>query len=241
MYENIKTIATDIQNETPQFYGVEDFAKKLALDGMFTTTYPDYINGYCVVNGVRKNFYTSEERKNYDPEFGVPMGAKIDINLTEPNVPNQYISWSVTEGANWLNFKNLRDKNSHIEIRTQIDPGVRTVIRVEVNIPQDNYSVVRNLKFYVTSSYYIAKVSENVLSIEKKQSEDSPMMVPMSTAITHAFDYQIIETSTGVVRMSGSAPVDQRLELDVSSLRSGIYTVIVSENGEVKAQQTIRL
>ena len=234
-------VATDIQNETPQFYGVEDFAKKLALDGMFTTTYPDYINGYCVVNGVRKNFYTSEERKNYDPEFGVPMGAKIDINLTEPNVPNQYISWSVTEGANWLNFKNLRDKNSHIEIRTQIDPGVRTVIRVEVNIPQDNYSVVRNLKFYVTSSYYIAKVSENVLSIEKKQSEDSPMMVPMSTAITHAFDYQIIETSTGVVRMSGTAPVDQRLELDVSSLRSGIYTVIVSENGEVKAQQTIRI
>lgn len=234
-------VATDIQNETPQFYGVEDFAKKLALDGMFTTTYPDYINGYCVVNGVRKNFYTSEERKNYDPEFGVPMGAKIDINLTEPNVPNQYISWSVTEGANWLNFKNLRDKNSHIEIRTQIDPGVRTVIRVEVNIPQDNYSVVRNLKFYVTSSYYIAKVSENVLSIEKKQSEDSPMMVPMSTAITHAFDYQIIETSTGVVRMSGSASTDQRLELDVSSLHSGIYTVIVSENGEVKAQQTIRI
>ena len=55
------------------------------------------------------------------------------------------------------------------------------------------------------------------------------------------FEYQIIETSTGIVRMSGSYPVDQRLELDVSSLRSGIYTVIVTENGEVKAQQNISL
>ena len=234
-------VATDIQNETPQFYGVEDFAKKLALDGMFTTTYPDYINGYCMVNGLRRSFYTSDERTDYDPEFGVPMGAKIDINLTEPNVPNQYITWSVTEGSNNLNFSYLHDKNSHIEIRSQAELGSRTVINVEISIPQDSYYVARNLKFYVTSSYYIARTSTDVLSIEKKQFDDLPMIVPMSTATIHDFNYQIIETSTGIVRMSGSYPIDQRLELDVSSLRSGIYTVIVTENGEVKAQQNISL
>ncbi len=80
--------------------------------------------------------------------------------------------------------------------------------------------------------------SSNVLTIEKEVSED---VILLNATNATQFDYQIIETSTGVVRMSGSAPVDQRLELDVSSLRSGIYTVIVSENGEVKAQQTIRL
>ena len=84
--------------------------------------------------------------------------------------------------------------------------------------------------------------SSNILTIEKEVPEDMPADVILLNATNATrFEYQIIETSTGVVRMSGTAPVDQRLELDVSSLRSGIYTVIVSENGEVKAQQTIRI
>lgn len=237
--------ANDTKNETPQHYDGNGLSSKLALDGMFTTTYPNYINGYCVVNGTRRSFYTSDEDMSYDPEFGVAPGAKIDINLTEPNISGQYFTWTVTEGGDLLNFRNLKDKNSHIEIRSQINPGGRVVIKVEAEVPQDNYHVTRNLKFYITSAYSIALASADMLTIEKETSANVPATIQRSQAATTTaatqFEYQIIETSTGIVRMSGSYPIDQRLELDVSSLRSGIYTVIVSENGEVQAQQNIRL
>ena len=41
--------------------------------------------------------------------------------------------------------------------------------------------------------------------------------------------------------MSGSYPKAQKLDLDISQLPSGIYTLIVKENGEVKANQRLTI
>lgn len=50
-----------------------------------------------------------------------------------------------------------------------------------------------------------------------------------------------MDEGTKHVRMSGSYPKAQKLDLDISQLPSGIYTLIVKENGEVKANQRLTI
>ena len=191
----------------------------------------NYLEGNSVINGnTNREFYCYAPTKI--PQAGIPQGAKVDITITEPYVPTGRINyqWRTTEGGSRLKALNSQPTNRcHFEVMPQAEPGPLTI---HSTITLDDFLAEYDIKYYVTG-YSILMSSSNILTIEKE--------VPLNATNATRFEYQIIETSTGVVRMSGTAPVDQRLELDVSSLRSGIYTVIVSENGEVKAQQTIRI
>lgn len=203
--------------------------------------FANYLEGYSVVNGnTNYEFYCYTPNKV--PQVGIPQGSKVDIRITEPMLfigSGGTYQWQVKEGSNRLKALNRGEMGrSHFEVLSQAAPGP---LIIQATLSCDDFLAEYDIKYYVTG-YSILMSSSNILTIEKEVPEDMPADVILlnATNVTR-FEYQIIETSTGVVRMSGTAPVDQRLELDVSSLRSGIYTVIVSENGEVKAQQTIRI
>ncbi|HJA87312.1 MAG TPA: hypothetical protein H9778_01240, partial [Candidatus Parabacteroides intestinavium] len=201
----------------------------------------DYLEGNSVINGnTNREFYCYAPTKI--PQVGIPRGAKVDITITEPYVfigSGITYRWQATEGGSRLRALNSQPTNRcHFEVMPQAEPGPLTI---HTTITLDDFLAEYDIKYYVTG-YSILMSSSNILTIEKEIPEDMPTDVILLNATDATqFEYQVIETSTGVVRMSGSAPTDQRLELDVSSLRDGIYTVIVSENGEVKAQQNISL
>ena len=201
--------------------------------------YAKYIDGYSVVDGRNQQFYAGPP--NHDPECGVYSSSKVDMHVTEPNFFNHggTFEWTMQSGSEKVQYFNPTNHSiAHFEVRPQASAGL---IQIHVKATRGDFLEECNLNYYVMS-YYIAKTSSNILTIEKEIPEDMPADVILLNATNATkFEYQIIETSTGIVRMSGSYPVDQRLELDVSSLRSGIYTVIVTENGEVKAQQNISL
>ena len=201
----------------------------------------DYLEGNSVINGnTDREFYCYTPTKI--PQVGIPQGAKVDITITEPYVfigSGIEYKWRATEGGSRLKALNSQPTNRcHFEVMPQAEPGPLTI---HSTITLDDFFAEYDIKYYVTG-YSIFMSLSNLLTIEKDIPEDMPTDVILLNATNATkFEYQIIETSTGIVRMSGSYPVDQRLELDVSSLRSGIYTVIVTENGEVKAQQNISL
>ena len=142
----------------------------------------------------------------------------------EPNIGiNGTFSWSVIEGQGQLVALTGNDFRAHLEIRSQATVGQRFRVKVETSIPIDNYSISQYLNFYITSNYRIAKSSEGVLSIERKNPANSTYSL---LATNNVFEYQIIDSRTNNILLSGYYPVDKELNLNVSDLGSGVYTVI---------------
>lgn len=229
------------QEETPQHYGAGYLSEKLTLTTILTSNYGSYIDGYCVFNNETNNeypFYLDEP--NHEPEFGVACGDKIDINITYPEIGLNSFSWSVVENNSYTAVFTPNNTSTHMEIRNQAPVGQRVRVKVEANIPLDNYYVSQYLNFYITSNYRIARSGSNVLSIENTNTDDSTTTYALNSSAS-TFTYQIMDEGTNHVRMSGSYPKAQKLDLDISQLPSGVYTLIVKENGEVKANQRLTI
>lgn len=229
----------DSREETPQHHRGGLLSQRLTLSGIVPQLYANYVDGYCMINGYKYSFYADEP--NHEPEFGVVSGNQIDITITEPIIKNNgNFSWSVLEGHSYLVGFTGNNERAHLEIRPQSTMGQRIRIKVETNIPIDNYYISQYLNFYITSYYRIEKISDSILSIEKDNSANTSYNLLEGKPIT-TFDYQIIENSTGITRINGSYPINQILNLNISHLSAGTYTIIITENGKVQAQQNINL
>ncbi len=231
----------DSRPETPEHYGAGYLSERLALTGIFQNTYGTYFDGYCVFNyetEYKYPFYLDEP--NHEPEFGVACGDKIDITLTHPDINENIFSWSVVENNNYTAIFVPNNTHTHMEVRSQSPIGQRIRVKVEANIPEDNYYLAQYINFYITSNYRIARSGSNVLSIENTNTDDSTTTYALNSSAS-TFTYQIMDEGTNHVRMSGSYPKAQKLDLDISQLPSGVYTLIVKENGEVKANQRLTI
>ena len=227
----------DTRPEHPQHYGGGLLSQRITLSDMFQMPYNNYVDGYCMIDNTRYSFYAGEP--NHEPEFGVAYGDRIDVTLTEPDLyMNGTFSWSVVEGQVWTAFFAGNNSRAHLEIGSVGSMGDRIRVKVEANIPIDNYSISQYLNFYITSNYRIAKASEGVLSIERKNPESSAYSL---LAEADEFEYQVIDSRTNAIKLSGSYPVVKGLKLDVSHLSSGVYTIVITENKEVQARMNIRL
>ena len=231
----------DSKPEVPEHYGAGYLSKRLALTGMFQNTYETYFDGYCVFNyetGNRYSFYADEP--NHEPEFGVACGDKIDITVTVPDINENTFSWSIVENNSYTSIFVPNNTSAHLEVRNQSPIGQRIRVKVEANIPEDNYYLVQYLNFYITSSYRIARLGNNVLSIENVNTEDDSTTYTLNSSVSN-FTYQILDEGTNNVRMSGSYPKNQKLNLDISQLSSGTYRLVIKENGETKANQRLTI
>ena len=227
--------------ETPQHYGAGYLSEKLTMTTILTSYYGSYIDGYCVFNYNTNNeypFYLDEP--NHEPEFGVACGDNIDINITYPEIGLNSFSWSVVENNSYTAVFTPNDTRAHMEIRNQAPIGQRVRVKVEANIPLDDYYVNQYLNFYITSNYRIARSGSNVLSIENINTDDSSATYALNSSAS-TFTYQIMDEGTNHVRMSGSYSKSQKLDLDISQLPSGVYTLIIRENGEIKANQRLTI
>lgn len=227
----------DTRQEHPQHYGGGLLSRRITLSDMFQMSYSNYVDGYCMIDNTRYSFYA--EKPNHEPEFGVAYGDRIDITLTEPDLQmNGTFSWSVVEGQARVASFAGNNTFANLQVGSTGSMGDRIRVKVEANIPIDNYSISQYLNFYITSRYRIAKTSEGELSIARKEPAGSSYSL---LAEADEFEYQIIDSRTNVVKLSGSYPVDKGLKLDVSSLNSGVYTIIITENKEVQARMNINL
>lgn len=228
-------------NQTPQHYSDGYLSKRLALTGMFQNTYDSYFDGYCIFNhetGNKYSFYADEP--NHEPEFGVACGDKIDITITNPDINENTFSWSIVENNNYTAIFVPNNTQAHLEVGSQSPIGQRIRVKVEANIPEDNYYLAQYLNFYITSNYRIARSGSGILSIENTNTDDSSATYALNTSVS-TFTYQIMDEGTNHVRMSGSYSKSQRLDLDISQLSNGVYTLIIRENGEIKASQRLTI
>ena len=232
----------DSQNENPVHYGGSgNLSSLLTLTGMHPSVYGTYYDGYCVFNyetGTRYPFYADEP--NHEPEFGIVCGDKIDITLTNPDINEYVFSWSVIENNNYTAVFVPNNTRAHMEVRSQSPIGQRIRVKVEANIPEDNYYLAQYINFYITSNYRIARSENNVLSIENVSTDNTSATYTLNASAS-TFNYQIMDEGTNNIRMSGSYPKNQKIELDISQLSSGVYTLIIRENGEIKANQRLTI
>lgn len=222
--------------QTPQHYSSGDLSEKLALSGLMD--YNDYIDGYCTIDNYRYSFYADEP--NHEPEFGIACGDKIDITLTNPNVSSTIFSWNIVENMNYAAIFVPNNTYAHLEVGTQSPVGQRIRIKVDANIPIYDYSISQYLNFYITSNYRIARSGSDILSIESTNADDSSTTYVLNSSAS-TFTYQIMDEGTNHVRMSGSYSKSQKLDLDISQLPSGVYTLIIRENREIKANQRLTI
>lgn len=229
---------SDTRNETPQYYGPRNLSQNLTLSGI---NYGTYFNGCCVFNYDTDNeypFYADEP--NHEPEFGVACGDKIDITITVPDINENTFSWSIVENNSYTSIFVPNNTRAHLEIGSQSPIGQRIRVKVEANIPEDDYYLAQYLNFYITSNYRIAKTENNVLTIESVDVDNSSASYTLSASAS-TFTYQIMDEGTNNIRMSGSYPKNQKLNLDISELTSGVYTLVIKENGETKANQKLTI
>lgn len=227
----------DTRNETPCHYGAGYLSERLTLMGQYQNSYDTFIDGYCTFNynaTDERPFYAGEP--DHEPEFGVSRGDKIDITVTRPDINTYPFEWSITENNNHVIFS-PNNTRAHMEVNSQIAVGQRIRVRVEANIPADNYQVIQYLNFYVTSNYRIAKSTKNILTIENSDIDKSPAT---SNAKASVFEYQIV-ASDSKVKISGTYSKNQRLNLDISNLSKGVYTLIIREDGDLKAKQRLTI
>ena len=55
------------------------------------------------------------------------------------------------------------------------------------------------------------------------------------------YEYQIIEKKTGAVRIRGFNFINKPLNLNISRLDKGIYTIIIAEDKQIKARYNISI
>lgn len=231
----------DTQAETPQHYGAGSLSEKLTLTDILIENYGSYIDGYCVYNYDTDNKYSFyAEEPNHEPEFGVVCGDKIDITITYPEIGLNSFSWSIVENNSYTAIFVPNNIYAHLEVGSQAPIGQRIRVKVEADIPLDDYYIAQYLNFYITSNYRIARSENNVLSIENINTDNSSATYTLSSSTT-TFTYQIMDEGTNNVRISGSYPKDQKLDLDISQLHNGVYTLIIRENGEIKANQRLTI
>lgn len=231
----------DTQDETTFHYGAGYLSKRLALTGMFKNIYGTYFDGYCIFNydiDLQYPFYADEP--NHEPEFGVTCGDKIDVTITHPNINDNTFSWSIVENNGYTAVFVPNDTHAHLEIGSQSPVGQRIRVKVEADIPEDNYYLSQYLNFYITSNYRIARSENNVLFIENVSTDNTSATYTLNASAS-TFNYQIMDEGTNNIRMSGSYPKNQKIELDISQLSSGVYTLIIRENGEIKANQRLTI
>lgn len=129
---------------------------------------------------------------------------------------------------------------AHLETGTQSPVGQRIRIKVNASIPIYDYSISQYLNFYITSNYRIARSGSNILSIENTNTDDTSTTYALNSSAS-TFTYQIMDEGTNHVKMNGSYSKSQKLDLDIPQLPSGIYTLIIQENEEIKANQRLTI
>lgn len=196
--------------------------------------YANYVDGYWLVDGSQSSFYAEEP--NHDPEFGVPAGTSLDIYITAPVADNGNYSWRIKSGSNYLNAFNFTGwRMCHLVTKSQVSG----LVEIELTVNNVGEPLKQLIKLFVISHYRINKLSAGSVSIERQQSENSIRMLSYSPAAT-SYQYQIIQIGTGTVCLKGTCPVNNEyLEIDTSGLSHGAYTIVITENGEVKHSQNM--
>ena len=229
----------DSMNETPCHYGGANyFSERLTLDGQCQGIHYSYIDGYCIFNNnpnYRYSFYTNSHL--HEPEFGIASGGKVDIYLTQPMIPAYAFSWTITENSGYASVFSPNNNRAYMEIISQASIGQRIRIKVEANTPEGNYYLAQYLNYYITSCYYIAKTDSNTLSIIRNSERNSSDRALSSGS----FEYQIIDSTTKNIQMSGFVSSKQKADVNISRLPKGTYTLIIREDGKIMANQLLTI
>lgn len=196
--------------------------------------YANYVDGYWLINGSKYNFYAGDPI--HDPEFGVSAGTTLDIYITTPKLDGNKYSWSVLSGSNCLDaFNTTGIWMCHIVTRR----GASGLVKIELTVNYGNEPLKQLFNLYVNSYYLINKLSTSTIAIKREEPENIMQMLSHNPVVT-SYQYQIIQIGTGIVCLNGTCPVsNEYLEIDTSGLRPGAYTVVITENGEVKHHQTM--
>lgn len=196
--------------------------------------YANYVDGYWLINGSKYNFYADEP--NHNPEFGVSAGTTLDIYITTPKLDGNRYSWAVESGSNCLNaFNTTGTWMCHIVTRS----GSSGLVKIVLTVKTDSEPLKQIINLYVNSYYQINKLSTNSISIKRQEPENMMQMLSYNPTVA-SYQYQVIQIGTGIVCLNGTSPVSNEfLEIDTSGLTRGAYTVVITENGEVKHHQTM--
>ena len=175
----------------------------------------------------------------HEPEFGIPSGGSVDIFLTQPNIFGYSFNWTITENNLFVSVFSPNNTSAHMETSSQATVGQRIRVKVEAIIPEDDYYVAQFINFYITSNYRIARINEGTLSIERENIGGSAnrSLYPE----VKSFDYQIIDGNTKSISISGSHSNTQTVELDISTLPKGEYTLIIKEYDTIVANQKLTI